>query len=197
MIRQLSIRNLALVDRLDVEFGPGLNLLTGETGSGKSIIVDALGLALGDRASPDQVRAGSESGGVEAVFEVGDEVAGRVRALGHEVEEGMVALAREVSRGGRGAARVGGRIVTAAALREVGDVLVDVHGQREHQSLLQDERLLEALDGFAGPEGQRSRVAVGAAHAAWVGARAEVERLSRSDEALRRDLELLAFQLGE
>jgi DNA repair protein RecN (Recombination protein N) len=197
MIRQLSIRNLALVERLTVDLGPGLNLLTGETGSGKSIIVDALGLALGDRASPEQVRAGSESGSVEAVFEVDDETAARLAALGHETEDGMLALGREVTRAGRSTARVGGRMVPRADLREVADLLVDVHGQREHQSLLQRDRLLLALDRFAGSEALARRAEVGEAYGAWTEARAEAERLSRSDESQRRELELLRFQLEE
>jgi DNA repair protein RecN (Recombination protein N) len=197
VIRQLTIRDLALVDRLDLEFGPGLNLLTGETGSGKSIIIDALGLALGERASPDQVRAGRESGLVEAAFEVDGETEARIRELGHSTDEGMVRLTRELSRAGRGTCRIDGRTVAAQDLRRVGDLLVDIHGQREHQSLLQEDRLLAALDRFGGAATTDLADGVAGAHRRWAQARAEVAWLSADDAATRREADLLRFEVDE
>lgn len=197
MIRQLTIRNLALVDRLEVEFGPGLNLLTGETGSGKSIIVDALGLALGERATADQVRTGAESGMVEAVFEVDSATAPGLARLGIEPDEGILRLTREIARGGRATCRVDGRIVGVSGLREAGDLLVDVHGQREHQNLLEEDRLLETLDRYAGENAQTARGRVESLHQQWQELRRRLAEIRSGDEGRRRELELLAFQVSE
>src|SRR3989440_12659930 len=131
MLEELHVRDLALVESARVRFGPGLNLLTGETGSGKSLIVDALGLALGGRASGDQVRHGSERAVVDAAF---------------ESEAGETVLTREV--GKRGQARIDGRPATPAQLREVARGLVGIHGQHEHHSLLDPEAQTDLLDAF-------------------------------------------------
>ncbi|MHB8509642.1 MAG: DNA repair protein RecN [Candidatus Dormibacteria bacterium] len=198
MIRELSIRNLALVDHLLGSVGPGLNLLTGETGSGKSIIVDSLGLALGEKGNPEQVRTGAETAAVDAVFEVDEvDIVAQLRELGHEPEDGLVRLGRELGRNSRGNSRVNGRLVSQATLRSVGALLVDVHGQREHQALLQDDRLLAALDAHGGPSTGVLAAAVAEGHAVVGELRVEVSRLARDDESVRRELELLAFQLDE
>src|SRR5215217_8067051 len=119
MLRFLSIRNLAVIDRLEVEFEDGLNVLSGETGAGKSILVGAVGLLVGGRASAELVRTGEESATIEAIFD---------RPDGREV-----ILRREVSAAGRSRAFVDGGLATSAALRELSGLLVDLHGQHEHQ----------------------------------------------------------------
>jgi len=198
VLRQLTIRNLALIDSLEVEFGPGLNLLTGETGSGKSIIVDSLGLALGERATPDQVRSGTDAGVVEAVFDAdAGELAARLEDLGCPPRDGQIILARELSRSGRSSARANGRAIPLATLRGLGEVLVDVHGQREHQGLLQEERFLAALDRFGGDQALDLRQRWERAYQAWIAARERLALLTRDDDAVRRELELLEFQLNE
>ena len=138
MLEELHVRELALVERARVRFSPGLNLLTGETGSGKSLIVDALGLALGGRASSEQVRQGAERALVEARFEISDvpAAAETMAEMGLERSSDLV-LTREVAR--RGAARVNGRPAAPAQLRDLGRLLVGVHSQHEHHLLLDPE----------------------------------------------------------
>ena len=140
MLRFLSIRNLAVIDRLELEFEPGLNVLTGETGAGKSILVGAVGLLVGGRASADLVRTGEEQATVEAVFE---------DAAGAEL-----LVRREISaQSGRSRAFLNGSLATSAALREAAAPLVDLHGQHEHQLLLDPASHLDLLDAFGSLDG--------------------------------------------
>lgn len=168
------MRDLALVAQASVRFGPGLNLLTGETGSGKSLIIDALGLALGARADLDQVRHGADRASVEADFD-------------------SMVLQREV--GKRGAARVDGRPASPGQLRELASRLVAIHGQHEHHALLDAETQTALLDGYAGALDLRSAVA--AAHAAWTSAAAAVRDLEQLRSRGHREQEYLRWQLDE
>ena len=178
MLKELHVRDLALVESAQVRFGPGLNLLTGETGSGKSLIVDALGLALGARASTDQVRHGSERALVDAAF---------------EVDGADLVLTREVGR--RGQARVDGRPAAPAQLRELAHRLVAVHGQHEHQALMDREAQTDLLDAYAGALPLRDAVA--AAHEAWSEAAAHLAGLERMRDRGDREREYLRWQLEE
>jgi len=194
MLQELHVRDLALVDTACVRFGPGLNLLTGETGSGKSLIVDALGLSLGARASSDQVRHGADRARSEALFDVGS-VPGALRALeamGHDPGESVV-LAREVGR--RGGARLNGRPATPGQLRDVGRFLVGIHGQHDHRLLMDPEAQTALLDTFAGALGAREAVA--AAHGAWARATARLADLARMQARGQREEEYLRWQLEE
>ncbi|HET7421744.1 MAG TPA: DNA repair protein RecN [Candidatus Dormibacteraeota bacterium] len=174
MLRELRVRDLALVAESTVRFGPGLNLLTGETGSGKSLIIDALSLALGARGGADQVRHGAGRATVEAVFD-------------------SISLEREV--GKRGVARVDGRTATPAALREIGDRLVAIHGQHAHHALLDADTQTELVDGYGGA--LEARAAVAAAHAAWVAAAAALRDLEQLRSRGNREREYLLWQLDE
>ncbi|HEX8392930.1 MAG TPA: AAA family ATPase, partial [Longimicrobium sp.] len=151
MLSELRIRNFALIDRLSVRLGPGLNVLTGETGAGKSIIVGALSLLLGERASADVVRAGEERASVEGVFDVAgrDDVARVLEERGIDPDDdGVLVLKREVAREGRNRAWVNGSPTTAAVLGELGRALVDLHGQHEHQTLLKRDDQRAILDAY-------------------------------------------------
>jgi DNA repair protein RecN (Recombination protein N) len=182
MLRFLSIRNLAVIDRLELEFEPGLNVLTGETGAGKSIMVGAVGLLVGGRASADLVRTGEEQASVEAIFE---------DASGVEL-----IVKREVSaQSGRSRAFLNGSLATSAALREAAARLVDLHGQHEHQLLLDPATHLDVVDAFAGL--QQKRAQVGERYRHWQELRAELERLTASDRDKARRVEFLQFQLNE
>jgi DNA repair protein RecN (Recombination protein N) len=154
MLKTLRIRHLAVIENLTVEFGEGLNLLTGETGAGKSIVVDALGLASGDRADASLVRSGAGRAVVEAAFEFPPR--SPVRSLlaerGVEIEEGELVVRREVAAAGGGRVLLNGSPASLGVLREAGDLLVELHGQHEHQSLLRPDRQLELLDQYAGHE---------------------------------------------
>src|SRR5258708_17345770 len=174
MLKELKVRDLALVAESNVGFGPGLNLLAGETGSGKSLIIDALSLALGARGGADQVRHGADRASIEAVFE-------------------SVILQREI--GKRGAAHIDGRTATPGQLRELGQNLVAIHGQHEHHALLDSDTQTELLDAYGGALEQRALVA--ASHAAWVAAAAKVRDLEQLGSRGRREQEYMRWQLDE
>jgi DNA repair protein RecN (Recombination protein N) len=196
VLRELRIRNFAIVDRLDLEFPGGLVALTGETGAGKSIIVGALGLALGERAHPDQQRVPGEETAVEAVFTgpFPPAVTARLAAAGVTAGDELV-VRRLLPPGGKSRAYVNDAAVSLATLEETGRDLVDIHGQHQHQSLLRAETHLDFLDGFAGLLGPREQY-----RAAFL--RLEALRRERADLESRerekeRRLEFLRFQEEE
>ena len=160
MLLELVVENYAVVERIRVRFHAGLNLLTGETGSGKSIVVDALGLVLGGRASADMVRSDTERAHVAAIFEAPTDAGlrGRLEQAGAPVEDGELFIEREILSGGKSRAFLGNRPVTMALLREIAPFLGDIHGQHEQQQLFSSEAQLQSLDDFAGLERQREEV---------------------------------------
>lgn len=197
MLRELRVRNFAVVDAVTVPFAPGLNVLTGETGAGKSILIDALLLVRGARAQTDVIRTDADTAIVEAVFSL-DRRSAAVAVLedaGLGPTDGDVLVRRELSRGGRHRAFVNDSLVTVALLERLGDELLEVHGQHEHQRLLEPVRQLALLDRFADAEDAVGRV--GALFAAHREARESVERLraAERDRAQREDL--LRFQVSE
>ena len=155
MLSELRIKNLAIIDDLVIGFGRGLNVLTGETGAGKSIIVDALGLALGDRAQSDMIKSGEKEAMVQAYFEL--EEYEQFTDIGVDVADGLV-LRRTISSGGRSKAYVNDVMVTLQTLSEVGKALVDIHSQHEHQSLLVPEKQLTLLDSYGRLQPERETV---------------------------------------
>jgi DNA repair protein RecN (Recombination protein N) len=199
VILELTIQNLALIDELRVPFRPGLNLLTGETGSGKSIIIDAMNLALGERASVDAIREGFNQAFVEAAFDLAGRPALKqaVEASGHECPDGVIVLSRELNRTGRSLCRINGRVSTVAQLKEIADRLVEVHGQHEHQSVLIPGRQLDLLDAFGGAGLRALRDQVGAAYTRWAGARALLKETETAIRADQRELDFWRFQVDE
>jgi DNA repair protein RecN (Recombination protein N) len=200
MLTELRIRDLAIIDRLDLTFAPGFNVLTGETGAGKSIIIDAVNLLLGDRASADIVRAGAERTEVEGVFQLNPAVSARLAPLltEHGLEgdhPDLLVLAREVRANGRSVARVNGRGVTTALLGEIGGLQVDVHGQGEHLSLLREREHVGLLDRYAGLGGEVAQVADLARRVR--GVRRELEGLRQDERERVRRIDLLAYQVEE
>lgn len=197
MLTELSIQNFAIIDHLLVRFGPGFTVLTGETGAGKSIIIDALQTALGARVSGDVVQAGARSASVEAVFdaEALDEVVIDVlHELGIEDEEVLI-LRREISPAGRGAARVNGRAVPLSVLSTLGAALVDIHGQSDHLSILRRDRQLDVLDRYGDLLGLRAQVTGAIREYAVV--RRRLEELSAGQREMEQRLDLLRFQVLE
>ncbi|PYR82443.1 MAG: DNA repair protein RecN [Acidobacteria bacterium] len=180
MLRFLRIRNLAVIAGLEVEFEPGFNVLTGETGAGKSILVEAVGLLLGARASADLVRTGEAQATIEAIF---------------EADERELIVRREISSQGRSRSFINGALATAAALRDLSARLVELHGQHEHQALLDPLAHLPLLDEYGDLGDIASNVAL-----AWTKVRMLREQLERSRMDAREKaarLDLIAFQLGE
>ena len=188
MLAELRIRNFAIIDSVVLPLAPGLNVLSGETGAGKSIIVGALGLLIGERAASDVVRPGADRAVVEGTFELGDapELRAQLDERGIDCEDGVLVLKREVSAaGGRARAWINGTAVTAGVLADIGRALVNVHGQHEAQSLLDPEAQRRILDAFAGAQAQAAAVAK--AHAALTSARHAVSDLmARRDAAQQR-----------
>lgn len=201
LLVELHIQNFALIDRLDIQFGPGLNVLTGETGAGKSIVVDALQLALGGRASADVVRTGADAARVEAVFHVSEEepVVADLREMGvcDDLEPGLVILRRDIADSGRSRARINGHPVTVAQLLHIGEQLVDVHGQHDHQSLLRAANQLELLDAYGGPTLLKKRRQFAQLWQELVSTRDELHKLRRGERERARRLDLVRFQLDE
>jgi DNA repair protein RecN (Recombination protein N) len=187
MLAELRIRDFALIEQVTVRLAPGFNVLTGETGAGKSIIVGALGLLLGERASADVVRVGRDKAIVEGTFEIDrrPELRALLDELGLDADEGPVVLRREVAANGRARAWVNGTSVTAAVLAQVGRRLVDLHGQHEAQTLLDEASQRAILDAFAGAVADAE--AMRTAHAALAAVRRERETLEqRRAEATKR-----------
>jgi len=197
MLCELRIQNFAVIEQLDLRLDPGLNALTGETGAGKSIIVGALSLLLGERASAEDVRPGAARAVVEGVFDVSSQPG--VRALlaesGIEPEHGLLILRREVAAEGRHRAWVNGAAATATLVGELGRMLVDLHGQHEHQALLRPDEQRRVLDAYAGGSGLAAEV-----QEAWSRARSAGQRLTELDERARelaRRADYLRFQVAE
>ncbi|MGH2537743.1 MAG: DNA repair protein RecN [Candidatus Promineifilaceae bacterium] len=200
MLAELSIRNFAIIDDLSLKLAPGLNVLTGETGAGKSIILDAMALVLGERADTSMIRAGSDEARVEAEFRLPAALAAGLQPLleaeGLEGEQDdSLTLARELRQNGRSICRVNGRAVGLSLLREIGERLVDIHGQGEHLSLLKPRSHLPLLDAFAGLEAERQ--AVGRQVSALRAVQREMRDLQRSDRERAQRQDLLSFQINE
>src|SRR3954471_19668585 len=180
MLRFLRIRHLAVIDSVEVEFEPGLNVLTGETGAGKSILVEAVGLLLGGRASGDLVRTGEDTAAIEAIFE-------------SDGEELLVR--REITAQGRSRAFINGTLATAGALKDLSNRLIELHGQHEHQTLLDPSTHLGAIDTFGGLDALLAPTA--AAFEAFRASQDELERVRASAKDRDSRLDLVTFQLGE
>jgi DNA repair protein RecN (Recombination protein N) len=200
VLAELRIRDLAIIDELQLTFAPGFLVLTGETGAGKSIMVDAMDLVLGGRSDSTIVRAGADRTIVEATFRLGP---ARQAAIGPVLEReglegdnpGLLLLGREVRSSGRSVSRVNGRAVTLALLREVAEGLVDIHGQSEHLSLLRVREHVNLLDRYAELWPLRAQVADLARRVRAV--RRELTDLVRSEQELAHRADLLQFQIGE
>lgn len=195
MLSSLSIEGVALVERASLDFAPGLNVLTGETGAGKSLVLGSIGLILGDRADPAWLRPGAPKAAVEATFDLAGrpELLRALQELEVETEEDRVVLRRELAPDGKSRAFVNGRGVLLAQLRAVGDLLVDLHGQHEHQTLLHVERQTEFFDSWAGVADERrtletERAAILAEQRRVEEAAARFERDRAEEDSLRADL---------
>ena len=199
MLTELWIHNFAIIDELHLTLTPGLIVFTGETGAGKSIIVDAIELLLGGRAESAVIRTSAEVATVEGAFQLPSELRSEVQSIleaeGLWEEDGTLTLGREVRREGRNIARVNGRVVNLGVLREIGQYLVDVHGQSEHLSLLRVREHLGLLDRFAGVETERDALA--AEVLALRAVREELQRLRDGECDAARRADMLTFQINE
>jgi len=196
MLTHLQIRNFALVDRLDLEIGSGFTVLTGETGAGKSILIEALGLALGDRADSTVIREGEERAEVSANFELATDGITRAWLAEHDLDDdGQCLLRRTLSREGRSKAFINGRPVPLQLLRDIGEQLVDIHGQHEHQSLLKRDCQLQLLDEFGGHGDLLAAVAQAYRH--WQKICAELDAVRAQLPGTDGEIDLLHDQIRE
>jgi DNA repair protein RecN (Recombination protein N) len=201
MLAELTITDYAIIDQLHLLFAPGFNVLTGETGAGKSIIIDAVSLLLGGKAEAELVRTGAERAIIEGRFELEVDQQAALRTLLidndllDETEPDSLIVSREIRSGGRSTCRINGRAVALAVLREVGEALVDIHGQSEHLSLLRPREHVNLLDRYADSWELRQQFS------AWVGqlrdVRKELSELLRSEAELARRADMLKFQVEE
>ncbi|MBV9323622.1 MAG: DNA repair protein RecN [Chloroflexi bacterium] len=200
MLSQLTIRNFAIVDRLDIEWHAGLNVITGETGAGKSILLDAVGALLGDRLGPEMVRSGASRALVEGVFALPDSLPESLSAtldeFGIEPEDGALIVSREIAgSGGRGGARINGRGVPLSVLLALGEQLVDVHGQSEHMALLRPREQLDYLDRYASALPDRAEV--GRLFRELRATRAAHQELLASERETARLQDMLRHEIAE
>ena len=200
MLVELSIKNFAIIKSVTISFQKGLNILTGETGAGKSIIIDALGLLLGGRASADYIRYGEMRAEVEGLFELpkGHPARKICESVGVQVEQdGMLVVRREISSQGKSIIRLNGQLVTLAILRELGPWLVTVHGQHDTHMLMHADKHIAWLDAYGESELGAAKSEYGRLYAAYRKTRQELERMARNERELAQRIDLLEYQLKE
>lgn len=197
MLQNLHVKNLALIDEAEVDFERGLNILTGETGAGKSIILGSVNLALGGRYSADILRKGAPYGLVELVFTITSEAQERaLQTLDVYPEDGAVILSRKLMEG-RSTSRINGETVPAAKLKEIASVLIDIHGQHEHQSLLYKKNHLQILDEFAKEELGTIKKQYGTCYQLFKEKQKELEKASMDEETRRKEADFLTYEINE
>ncbi len=197
MLTNLHVKNFAIIDEVDVDFGEHLNILTGETGAGKSILIGSLNIALGGRVSPEMIGRRGDSATVEAVFHVNDEGTLRaIRELDVEPEDGEIVISRKISEG-RSVNKVNGESVSAGVIRQVASLCIDIHGQNENQSLIRPARQRDIVDRFGGGEVLIPLQEVADIFHEYASVKREMEEDSLSDEELARKIDYLNFEKNE
>lgn len=199
MLRELHIRNYALIERLDLEFASGFTVLTGETGAGKSIILDCLGLLLGQRALTEAIRTGAESATIEGGFDVPEnpELLAYLEEIGVDTSDGYLVISREITRSGRSKCRINGGLATVSMLADLARYLVELHGQHDNQQLLSPESHVDWLDRLGGVEVQSLREEVQSLYLELQSKTGQLEKLRRSERERVQRLDLLQFQIHE
>ncbi|WP_078391677.1 DNA repair protein RecN [Shouchella patagoniensis] len=199
MLMELSIKNFAIIRSLTVPFEKGLTVLTGETGAGKSIIIDAIGLLLGGRGSAEFVRFGEKRAEIEGLFslEPSHPVFNKLESLGIDLEEGMLILRRDITEAGKSICRINGKLMTIGSLREIGQSLIDVHGQHEHQSLMHPEEHLDLLDGFGGKELTKALAEYRKLYDQVLKLDKRMKELNQNAQEIAQKTDLYTYQLAE
>lgn len=196
MLKELHIKNIAVIEEVRIEFGSGFNALTGETGAGKSILIDSINMALGGRSSRDIIRTGCDFALVDLCFEDESEVLKETLLdLGIEVEDGLILINRKMSREGKSVCRINGSIVPTSLLRQIAPLLIDIHGQNDNQTLLSPERHIGLLDEYG--DLIKERDAYEKEYREVEALKKEIESLNLDCEEKARRLELLSFQAAE
>ena len=197
MLQTLYVKNLALIDEVEIDLKNGLNILTGETGAGKSIIIDSISFALGEKVDRHMLKGSQKPGYVELYFsDLSEAVCEQLKAMGIEPEEHSLILSRRITEG-RSVAKINGEGVPASKLREAAACLIDIHGQHEHQSLLHISKHLEYLDDYAGAEIQKTKGVLREAYHVYTDCKKQLEEQCLDKEALGREQALLEYEVSE
>lgn len=200
LLSELSIRNFAIIEALSISFEKGLTVLTGETGAGKSIIIDAINLLVGGRGSSDFVRHGEARAEIEGLFQIEKAthpVHTKASELGIEIEDEMIVLRREISKSGKSVCRINGKLVTISTLREIGSTLVDIHGQHEHQELMDESRHLSLLDQYGKNKIASALEEYCNIYHAYEQTIRKLKSLNENEQQMAHRLDLIQFQLSE
>lgn len=200
MLSEISIHNFAIIKHLEVTFDEGLTVLTGETGAGKSIIIDAVQLLAGARGSQEFIRHGAKKAELEGMFTIDDEhhpVFGKLAEFGIECEDGSIILRRDLNANGKTTCRVNGKLITIASLREIGSQLIDIHGQHDNQELMLEKRHIHLLDQFAGSklaEAHRNYIDI---YHHYMKLKRRLETANENEQQVAQRIDLYSFQLKE
>ncbi len=199
MLKQVSIHNIALIDQQSIAFFGGFSVLTGETGAGKSIIIEALNFVLGERASRELIKSGEEKASVEATFSLtaGEPVMETLAEQGIDCEDNELTLYREFSSSGKNICRANGTLINTGVLKLIGDALVDIHGQHAHQSLLDEKRHISLLDRFAGKDALEIKTRVAEAYQKATEAKRLLHAAQYNEQERARRIDLLSYQIKE
>ncbi|MEK3934273.1 DNA repair protein RecN [Sporosarcina sp. FSL W7-1349] len=200
MLSELSIQNFAIIEKLEVTFQDGLTVLTGETGAGKSIIIDAVQLLAGGRGSQEFIRHGAKKAELEGMFTIDDPdhpVLAKMNDIGIETEDGVVILRRDLNANGKTVCRVNGKLVTIANLREIGSQLIDIHGQHENQELMLEKRHIHLLDHFAGERLVRTYEDYTELYERYRKLKRKLEMADENEQQVAQRIDLYSFQLKE
>ena len=196
MLQSLHVKNLALIEEAEVEFEDGLNILSGETGAGKSIIIGSLNLALGEKVPKEMLRENAEYALVELVFSTPEELEEPLKALDVYPEEGQVIMSRRIT-ATRSVGKINSETVSASQMRQVAALLIDIHGQHEHQSLLKKHRHLEILDDYARPWLGDKKERMAKCYRSYRKLRQELEEAATDEAARAREISFLEYEIGE
>lgn len=196
MLHNLHVKNLALIEEAEVDFSEGLNILSGETGAGKSIIIGSIGAAIGEKVSRDMIRKDADYALIELIFSVDDTVRRKLEAMDIPMEDDQVILTRRIS-SGRPVAKINSESVPAAKLKEAASLLIDIHGQHEHQSLLNQKNYLQILDAYARKEYKGLKEELAEAYHAYTSIRSELNEASLDTEQRTRELSFLQYEAEE
>ena len=197
MLVNLHVKNFAIIDEIDVDFSSGLNILTGETGAGKSILIGSIGIALGARVSQEIIGKHGDSAMVEIVFQIEDEeTKGKLSGLGVDPDEGQIVISRRIT-GSRSVNRINGENVSVSVIRQVAALCIDIHGQHENQSLLQKDKHLAIVDEFATKQCVALKQEIAALYREYTALKKQWQDEDVSDEERARELSFLEYEKQE
>ncbi|MBN2878157.1 MAG: DNA repair protein RecN [Clostridia bacterium] len=198
MLQYLSIRNVAVIESVEIEFEDGLNILTGETGAGKSIVIDSVNLALGERADKNMIRTGTDKAVVQGVFDLSKSPVSKALLKGYfDIDDNELVVIRELSANGRNVCKINGNVATLMQLKSITSSLVDIHGQHEHQSLLDEANHIKVVDGFSGEELASLKNLYRQKFHEYIKTKEEIESMQLNELERQRQIEMYQFQIRE